>query len=256
MKKLKQVLHELKQKYGIIGIRTDMASEVISEQEFIIFKQFCGELGLKYFIKIGGCDALTDIFVAQKAGADSIICPMIESEYAVQKFLDNCMQIYGSTEHINLLINIETINAYNNLDLILKNENMKYIQGIVLGRDDMTKSASLSFDDVDSKEILDIALNIANKADSYGQKFTVGGGVRPRAKAFLSNFKGLKFVNFETRRVVFDSGALNDTDIVEGIAKAIEFEIKWLEYMAANCLSDKDIIKNRMESLKSCIQLK
>ena len=196
MDKLKQILTDLKN-YGIIGIRTDMASEVVSEQEFIIFKQFCNESDLKYIIKIGGCDALTDIYRAKEAGADSVICPMVETEYALQKFVDNCKRIYNNIDQVNLLINIETINAYNNLDSILSSESMKTVKGIVLGRDDMTKS--LNTDNINSDEIFNIAADIANKAKEYSKTFTIGGGIRPQSTEFLKDFSGQYITNYETR---------------------------------------------------------
>ena len=124
MNKLRQILEELKEHYGVCGIRTDMASEIVPEQEFGTFKQLCDEFDLKYNIKIGGCDASTDISLAKNADADSIICPMIETEYAVQKFLNHSKRVYENLDQVNLLINIETINAYNNLDSILASESM------------------------------------------------------------------------------------------------------------------------------------
>ncbi len=184
MNELKQILKELKENYMVCGIRTDMASEIVPEQEFVTFKRLSEEFGLKYNIKIGGCDSLTDISSAKNAGADSIICPMIETEYAVQKFLNHCKQVYKNLDQVNLFINIETINAYNNLDSILASENMKSITGIVLGRDDIAASLSLNQDDVNSEQIFNIASDISNKAGEYDKTFTIGGGIRPQAIHF------------------------------------------------------------------------
>ena len=252
MDELKQILTELKQNYGVIGIRTDMASEIVSEQEFIIFKQFCNELNLKYIIKIGGCDALTDIHQAKKAGVDSVICPMIETEYALQKFVDNCKQTFEDLNQIDLLINIETIYAYNNLGSILANESIKSIKGIVLGRDDMAKS--LNNDDVDSDKIFNIASDISNKACKHRKAFVIGGGIRPKSTEFLKCFNKEYITNYETRRIVFNSYTLNNTNFTEGIRKAIEFEIKWLEYLKTNHLSDKQT-QSRIETLKKSLFL-
>ena len=256
MNELRQILKELKENYGICGIRTDMASEIVPKQEFVMFRQFCDEFELKYNIKIGGCDASTDISLAKNAGVNSIICPMVETEYAVQKFVNNCKRIYNNLDQVDLLINIETINAYNNLDSILASESMKSIRGIVLGRDDMASSLSLNMDDVNSDKIFNIAVNISNKGHEYGKSFTIGGGVRPQAIHFLKAFNGQSFTNYETRRVVFDSRALNKNNFTEGVTKAIEFEIKWLEYIEANKLLDINFTQNRIESLKNSLYLK
>lgn len=255
MNELKQVLKKLKN-YGICGIRTDMASEVVSEEEFVTFKQFCTDFDLKYNIKIGGCDALTDIYAAKNGGADTIICPMIETDYALQKFVDNCKQVYEDLNKINLLINIETICAYNNLDSILASKFMKFINGIVLGRDDMTKSLSLDIAEINSDKIFDIAVNISNKVNKYGKSFTVGGGIRPQAVEFLKRFNCKNFKNYETRRIVFDANmihSMDKTNCRESIAKAIEFEINWLEYTLSKQHTNKTHIQNRIEFLKNCL---
>ncbi|MEE3350548.1 MAG: aldolase/citrate lyase family protein, partial [Candidatus Gastranaerophilaceae bacterium] len=210
--------------------------------------------GLKYVVKIGGCDALTDIYQAKKYGADSIISPMIESKYAVQKFVDNCKKIYSDLEQVNLSINIESINAYDNLGSILTCEDMKSINGIVLGRDDMAKSLSLSIDDVNSDKIFNIAVDISNKALEYGKSFTIGGGIRPQAINFVKAFNGQHVTSYETRRIVFDFYMLNKNYTV-GVTKAIEFEIKWLEYLVSNRLAD-NLALSRIENLKNSLYSK
>ena len=248
MNELKQILTELKQNCGIIALRTDMASEAICDEEFVLLKNFCRDFHLQYTVKIGGCDALTDIFKAKNAGANYIIAPMIETKYAMKKFVSNCRQIYDDLEQVNLLINIETASAYNNSDSIFECEEMKYIKGIVLGRDDMAKS--LSDGDVNSDKISDIAFDIAQKANKYGKNFTIGGGVRPKCIDFLKRFDGFDYINCETRRIVFPSVITNS----EALKKALQFEIKWLEYLNSNKLSDEKLTHNRINILQNCLQ--
>ena len=247
MNELKQILTELKQNYGIIALRTDMASEAVCDEEFVLFKNFCRNFNLQYTIKIGGCDALTDIYKANNAGADCIIAPMIETKYALQKFISNCRQVYNDLQQVNLLINIETATAYRNIDSICECEDMKYIKGLVLGRDDMAKS--LSDGDVNSDKISDIAFDIAQKANIYGKSFTVGGGVRPQCIDFLKRFDGYGYINCETRRVVFPSVITNS----EVLQKALQFEIKWLEYLNLKKLSNEKLTQNRINILQNCL---
>lgn len=247
MNELKLILENLMQDYGIVGIRTDMASEFVSGEEFILFNKFCRDLNLKYTVKIGGCDALTDIYKAKCADADCIISPMIETKYALQKFISNCRQVYDDLQQVNLLINIETATAYHNIDSICECEDMKYIKGLVLGRDDMAKS--LSDEDVNSEKISDIAFDIAQKAHKYRKSFTVGGGVRPQCIDFLKRFDGYDYINCETRRVVFSS-VITNTEVLK---KALQFEIKWLEYLNLNKLSDEKLNQNRINILQNCL---
>ena len=38
-------------------------------------------------VKIGGCEAKNDIFFCKKIKTNSIVAPMVESEYALRKFI-------------------------------------------------------------------------------------------------------------------------------------------------------------------------
>ena len=61
-------------------------------------------------VKIGGCEAKTDIRNCINMGADGIVAPMIESPFALQKFIESTSNI-----KTNRFINIETKNAVDNI---------------------------------------------------------------------------------------------------------------------------------------------
>ena len=84
-------------------------------------------------VKIGGCEAKNDIFFCKKISTDSIVAPMIESEYALKKFI----QCAGKNKKNKLLVNLETNLSLVNLSKILNSNAFKLLDGIVIGRSDL-----------------------------------------------------------------------------------------------------------------------
>lgn len=231
MNDIKELIKELKEQYGVVALRADMASEVTTFAQLKELKQLSSDIGLNFTVKVGGCDALTDIYIAKEAGATSLIAPMIETEYSLQKFLDACKSVYGeSLKDVNLYINIETITAYNNLEKILSCSAMDYVRGIVLGRDDMAKSFGMFLDNINSESMLNIVKIVSKKVAEHKKDFIVGGGIRSQTTAFLKSVKDEYLSNYETRRIVFYSDSILSPNSEEGLQRAVEFEIMWLKY--------------------------
>ena len=71
-----------------------------------------------------------------------IVAPMIESEFALEKFIESIIsntndEIRSKTD---FFINIESKTAVSNLREILSSPSSKLLTGIVVGRSDLTKS--------------------------------------------------------------------------------------------------------------------
>ena len=65
---------------------------------------------MKLNVKIGGCEARNDIFFCSNLKVDSIVAPMVESSYALKKFIQVVPKEYLG----NLFINLESKTAFNN----------------------------------------------------------------------------------------------------------------------------------------------
>ena len=253
MNDIQELIKELKEQYGVVALRADMASEVTAVAQLKELKQLSSVTGLNFTVKVGGCDALTDIYIAKEAGATSLIAPMIETEYSLQKFVDACKSVYGDNlKNINLYINIETITAYNNLENILSCSDMDYVKGIVLGRDDMAKSFGMFLNNINSESMLNIVKIVSKKVAEYKKDFIVGGGIRPQTTAFLKSVKDEYLSNYETRRIVFDSDAILSPNSETGLKKAIEFEIMWLKYCQKLDYISNFYAQKRIEALGVC----
>lgn len=227
-KKLVDILTDLKLNHHVSSVKAEFEAEGATFDEVLLLKNLVDKAGLDLTIKIGGCEALKDIFDAKKIGIKSLVAPMIETPYALKKYVNTVKKVFSDEErkNINFFINIETITGYNNIDNILELPEAQYLEGIILGRMDMAYSMGLSREEVNSPQILNIASDLAQKAIKYNKKFIVGGGVCPKSLDF---FKKLSLYKFETRKVIFDSEILKEQNATEAILKALEFEIIWLK---------------------------
>ncbi len=227
--KMINILTDLKENHYVIGVKAEFEAEGASFEEVKMLKDMISHVGLDLTVKIGGCEAVTDITEAKKLGANTITAPMIETTYAMKKFVNTINSVFSQAEaeKTKFLINIETITGYNNFSDILDSGDFKMLNGVVLGRGDMAGSVGLTREDVNTEQILNIALSMAEKLKSKNKYFYVGGGVSAKSLLF---FKKLPYLTgFQTRKIIFGSKALNSSDADKGILKAMGFEFLWLK---------------------------
>ena len=245
-KEMVALLNDLRTNHHVSGIKAEFEAEGTRIEEAMRLKDVISQAGLGLNIKIGGCEAIKDILDAISLGAERIIGPMIETPYAMQKFIRAAQLIYGDNiENVELLANIETITAYNNFSEILKIPEIKLLNGIVIGRVDFVGSLGAGRDAINSDTILKYSLDLAAKAKVAGLKVVVGGGVSVDSIPFFKAFPEGHLDRFETRKVIYSCpSALNNSEIA--FIKAVEFELLWLKnkknYYAAIACEDNDRI--------------
>lgn len=222
----------LKQNFHAVGLKAEFESEGSTYEEVLALKKLGDKNNLPIVLKIGGCGALRDIEEAKKIGVSSIVAPMIESKYALNKFIETVRKVYSEDEKINLYINIETITGFNAIDEIINDKDFRYIKGIVLGRNDLAKSIEIN--NVEDNKILDIAKTISEKIKD--KEFIIGGKISEQSLSFI---KKLPITKFETRKVVLDKNA-----DIESINKAIEFEILWIKNKNIKSIEDYKRLEN------------
>lgn len=227
-KKMVEILKNLRENYGVTAIKTSLEAEGIRLDELLRTKEIVLRADVGLTVKIGGCEALTDIRLAKMYGADSIMAPMIESKFALEKFLAMSESEYDAEEleGINLLINIETEDGYEKVDRMLEASNIDLLDGIVLGRTDLCNA--LKIKDLDAPEILSLARELFTKAQRHDIRCLVGGGVTAKSIPFLKQLNGL-IDGYETRKVVFGNYAKAAVNMEEGIKLALTFEYHWYE---------------------------
>ena len=229
-KRMVDTLKDLTENHGVVGVKAEFEAEGTRLEEALRLKEVITRAGLDLTIKIGGCEAIKDMYDARTIGVNTIVAPMIETAYAMKKYVKATEFVFPPEEHeeIKFLINIETITGFANLDAIINTEEFKKINGVVYGRVDMTGSMGMSREEINSEKILDIAKVISVKMQKVNKDMVVGGGVSAHSLPF---FKQMPYISrYETRKIIFDAQkTLEDKNPENGILKAVGFELMWLK---------------------------
>lgn len=231
-KKMVETLIDLKENHNVIGIKAEFEAEGTRLEEALRLKEVITKAGLDLTIKIGGCEALKDMYDARSIGVKRIVAPMIESPYALKKYLQSAKLAFPNDEmeEIELLINIETKQGYKLFDEMLALPDRSLLAGIVLGRVDMTGSLDLKRDDINSEQIFDIAKDLLKRAKANGLECVIGGGVSEASIPFFNRLEKGILDHYETRKVIFKYvDGVDQKEAGIGILKAVGFELMWLK---------------------------
>lgn len=248
MEKLKLLLNELKY-LGAIGIKISFEDEGALLNEMMTMRYLTTVCDLEMSVKIGGCEAKRDIVDCIHLNADTIVAPMIESKFALDKFLISLNQYkYTGKKGFNL----ETIQAYNNLNDI--ENSFDKIDFVTVGRVDFVGSLNKSRDFVDSDEILNIVRKVFNCARIHNIQCYLGGAISINSSSFINNLIKEKILDkFETRYIIFDASKINNLENALYLANL--FEVEWLKYINKRyeLYANKDIkriemIENRLNN--------
>ena len=195
------ILKDLKENYHASGIKAEFESEGTRFDEALRLKEIAVKAGLDLTIKIGGCEAVKDIYDAKAIGVSAIVAPMIESPYAVKKYLNAVKMVFSEEERksIRFLINIETKCGFEYAEEILASCFAQDLSGIVFGRTDMTGSLGMPTEDVNNGIILDFAQKLALITQKYKKEFIIGGGVSASSVPFFKMLSQNTLSQFETR---------------------------------------------------------
>jgi hypothetical protein len=229
-KRMLAILEEGKAKYGILAVKAEFEAEGTRSDEFLRLLEIARRAGLKVALKIGGCEAIRDLVEARQYGVDYIIAPMVESPYALSKFIAGKNKIFSADEQADMrfLFNVETRATVDHL-AELGEVSARGGTGFVFGRVDFAGSQGLTRDAVNSPEMLEHMLAVAKVAKARDLELVVGGGVSPASIPTLSRIRAVRLDRFETRKVIFDGAVVEDGRAEPGMELAIEFELLWLK---------------------------
>lgn len=226
-----EVLKCLKNDFGVFEIKAEFEAEGSRMEEMMRLKDITTFVGLPIILKIGGVEAVTDIYNALSIGVKGIVAPMAETPYALSKFLNLIKNMVppDNAKDIEFAVNFETITTYNNIDAILALSDISLLAGATIGRVDLTGSMNLSQDAINSSdEVYKICEAVLEKTKIRGLKTGLGGGINREAIPVIMKLDKAGLLNkFETRKVVFPASSWRFGEAA--ILKAVEFELLWLK---------------------------
>ena len=253
-KQMLEILRQGKAEYGYLGVKSEFEAEGTRVDEFLRVLEITRRADLNVGLKIGGCEAVRDLLEARQFGVDYIIAPMVETPYALIKYLEAVERTYSAEEYADtdFLFNLETITAFNNLDGLIAVAAQSNIKpGVVFGRVDFSISNDMGRGKINTDSVQDYVCAVAQKCKDNDLSLVVGGGVSNEALPGLNRIKAIRLDRFETRKIIFDAAHLSEQNIEKGLLAAVHFEILWLENKREYYKNISNEDETRIEMLRS-----
>lgn len=250
-KTLVNQLSQIRDDYNVVGIKQSFEDEGAQLEDVVTMRRVTELCNMSMYVKIGGCEAITDINNCVNIGIDNLIAPMVETKYSFKKFISSVKNI-ANTKFYFLC---ETKTAYENLDSILNSEEASYLSGIIVGRSDFTKSYGLEKTEVDSDFIMEKVKDIFIKAKQKGLKTTMGGNISSNSVKYIQEFYNEGVLDkIESRNIVVELNQENIIHFNKTVSKMLSYEIEWLQFKALNYNGICNSYTNRINTLKERIR--
>ena len=227
-------IKDFKEKNSIVGFKVSFEDEGASLEDIIIMKAISLRNGIPLYVKIGGCEAKTDIINCSRYMIDGVVSPMIESEFAIEKFINCCDELGFSGQRF---INVETKTCVDNLQNIIDSPSSIKINGFTIGRSDLTASYGLTKKSVNSDMIFKIVKASFKKIKKLGFVTTMGGNLTSDSKDFIIR--------------LYETGLLDKIETRNIIIKLTDQNIKRVETVIDDALYIETLIlKDRRDRAK------
>ena len=247
------LLKKLRQEYGAVSVKAEFEAEGTRTDELLRLIDLARRADLKVALKISGCEAVRDLLESQQFGVEYIIAPMVETPYALKKYIEAKNKVYTADqqEYTSFLFNLETRTTFNALkDMVDVAKQDSGVDGIVFGRVDFAGSNDQSRSAVDLDEMTQYIVATAEACKPHGLDLVVGGAVSSSSLDALKKIRDVHLTRFETRKVIFGSSVLDNANAVKALEQTIYFELQWLKNKRDYYHAIKHEDSNRIDMLE------
>lgn len=230
-RQMAEILRLGKDKHGVVSVKAEFEAEGTRVDELLRLVDIARSAGLPLTVKVGGCEAVRDLLEAKQIGVRYVVAPMVETPYALSKYVAAKNMVYDEDEEqdTDFLFNLETITGYENLDAMVElAAKDRGVHGLVFGRVDFAGSLGQSRDTINTPEITKYVTTAAAKSKEAGLDFVMGGAVSSDTLDVIREVAAVHLTRFETRKIVFGGTASTIDTIDEGLVNAVHFELLWL----------------------------
>ena len=229
-KQMLALLRKGRDEFGVVAVKAEFEAEGTRVDELLRLLEVARRADVRVGLKIGGCEAIRDLIECRQFGVDYIIAPMVETPYALSKYIAARDKVFPADERndISFLFNVETYSTYTQLEALGELAGREGV-GMVFGRVDFAGSLGHDRSFVNSAEMLGYVETVARTAREQGAELVTGGGVSAASIDFLRHVKSTRLDRFETRKVIFDAAILDSQRVEQALSNAIQFELLWLK---------------------------
>ena len=138
-----ELLRYGKAEFGVLATKAEFEAEGTRTDELLRLLEIANKADVGLALKVGGCEAIRDMLEAKQFGVRYIIAPMVETPYALSKYIAAKGKVFTEEEQrdISFLFNVETITAFQNLEPMLNLASANPgCDGVVFGRVDFSGS--------------------------------------------------------------------------------------------------------------------